>query len=185
MIGCYSRFARFRASALARAAANVSPLSRWRSAAVPMRADRLMKRLVELGWRRRLLLVEAMAAVVGASLAVRFLPFRHAVRGGARTLAGKQGDDWIDICHDARWSVVAVARHVPWRALCFQQGLALQWMLRRRGVDARLHYGIGYADGDASLADRDLAAHVWVVIDDEIVLGGHGAASFRSVAVYP
>ena len=148
-----------------------------------MGADRLVKRFLKLDWRRRLLLAEALGAVAAASLAVRFLPFRRAVRAGSRRLAGKrpEGRTW----NDSRWSVVAVAHNVPWRALCFQQGLALQWMLRRRGIDARLHYGIGYADDGAPLPDRDLAAHVWIVVDDEIVLGAESAAGFKSVAVYP
>lgn len=145
-----------------------------------MRAYRLLKRFLELGWRRRLLLAEALAAIVAASLAVRFLPFRHGVRAGSRSLNANRHDR-----RDARWSVVAVARHVPWRALCFEQGLALQWMLRRRGIDARLHYGIGYAEGGAPLEDRELAAHVWIVVDGEIVHGGESVAAFKSVAVYP
>lgn len=44
---------------------------------------------------------------------------------------------------------------VPWRTVCLRKGLALQWMLRRRGIDARLHYGIGKDDVGA------LCAHLW------------------------
>jgi hypothetical protein len=50
-------------------------------------------------------------------------------------------------------------------------------MLRRRGFDARLHYGIANAGG--------LKAHVWVSVDGKIVIGGGPAPDYKCVAVYP
>ena len=63
--------------------------------------------------------------------------------------------------------------------MCIQQGLALQWMLRRRGVDARLHYGI------AKDERGELQAHVWVAAGGEVVIGGAEAPQFKCVATYP
>ena len=143
-----------------------------------MRPDRLLIRFVRLGGRRQLMLAEALAAIACASLAVRFLPFERAVRLGSRRLVRTRSGT-ADTCHETRWSVTAVGSRVPWRALCFQRGLALQWMLRRRGVDAVLHYGIGH------VASGDLAAHVWIEADHAIILGGEEAPSFTSVAAFP
>lgn len=143
-----------------------------------MHSDRLVVRFVRLGWSRKLMLAEALAAICAASLAVRFLPFERAVRLGSRRLAASAHDP-VETCRDARWSVTAVAARMPWRAVCFQQGLALQWMLRRRGIDARLHYGVGR--GGAG----DLLAHVWISVGQTIVIGGDEAPDFRAVAVYP
>jgi hypothetical protein len=75
--------------------------------------------------------------------------------------------------------VGACADRVPWKAVCFQRGLALHWMLRRRGIASVLHYGI--AQGN----DRGLRAHVWISADGRVVLGGAEAAEFTCVASFP
>ena len=78
-----------------------------------------------------------------------------------------------------RWAVQAWARHVPWRAVCFQQGLALHWMLRRRGVASVLLYGVAKRGGEG------LAAHVWVDVDGATVIGGEEAPNFVCLARFP
>lgn len=129
-----------------------------------------------LGRQRRLLLIEATLALLVASAAVRVLPFKRAIRLGARDLPARTTRE---ISADARWAVEAMSRRVPWRAVCIEQGLALQWMLRRRGADAKLHYGIARDE------QGELNAHVWVVDGGRIVIGGEEAPKFRSVATYP
>jgi hypothetical protein len=42
--------------------------------------------------------------------------------------------------------VDAIADRMPFRVVCLQRGFAYQWMLRRRGEDAILHYGIKLPD---------------------------------------
>ena len=143
-----------------------------------MRSDRMVMRFARLGWHRQAMLAEALAAIAAASIAVRFLSFERAVRLGSSRLAPSRPDSG-EICREARWSVLAVASRVPWRAVCFQQGLALQWMLRPRGIDARLHYGIGYD------SNGDLAAHVWVEAESAIILGAEDAPAFKPVATFP
>ena len=62
---------------------------------------------------------------------------------------------------------------MPFRAVCLQQALACQIMLRRRGVEARLHYGV-------AIGER-LEAHVWVSVGNRIVIGEEEAGRFRSL----
>ena len=76
-------------------------------------------------------------------------------------------------------AVAAWGRRVPWRAVCFQQGLAVQLMLRRRGLAAALHYGA--ARDDKGL----LVAHVWVRSGDTDVIGCEGAERYGLLAVFP
>jgi hypothetical protein len=114
---------------------------------------------------------EAAAAVVGASLAIRLLPFPRivAVRAAPRT----EGDADLALL---RAVVRAWCRRVPWRALCFESALALRRMLRRRGVDAILHYGMA--------RDSELRAHVWLSVGGETVIGGE-AEGYEEVAQFP
>lgn len=135
-----------------------------------------MQRYRRLSRRRRLLLVEATARLALVSAQLRLLPFRRAIRLGLAEL-GRTGVDARTI-EDCVWAVQASGRAVPWRAVCIQQGLCLQQMLRRRGVNARLHYGVRQHD-DA------VEAHVWVTLDGKDLIGGEEAAGFARVADYP
>lgn len=138
----------------------------------------LIGRWRRLSAARRLLLAEAVAALAAASAAIRWLPFKRAIRLGSRRLSGAPERPAADLA-EIRWSIEAAARAAPWRAVCFQQGLALQWMARRRGVDAQLHYGIGKDE------NGELLAHVWVADGEAIIIGGEGAEQVRRVATYP
>ena len=135
-------------------------------------------RLRRLASRDGLVLAEALGALAVASLAIRLLPFRRvaaaAARGGAD---GGAGD--AQAIGRVRWAVEAWARRVPWRAVCFQRGLAVHWMLRRRGIASMLHYGVGRAESDR------LAAHVWVSVAGRDVIGGEEAPKFACLATFP
>jgi hypothetical protein len=136
-------------------------------------------RFVRLGRRRQCLLAEALVALAASSVAVRFLPFRRAIRIGSHKLSGSESSNRSEVIRDACWSIEAVAAAAPWRIVCLQKGIALQWMLRRRSIDARLHYGI------AKEGAETLQAHVWVAVDGELVMGGEIANGFCSVATFP
>ena len=135
-------------------------------------------RFVQLGRRQQCILVEALAALGASSAAARFLPFRWSVRMGSRKLSRKvQGG--CDCIRDVHWGIEVAAAGAPWRAVCLQKGLALQWMLRRRGIDALLHYGL------AKEKAGKLEAHVWVSVGDKLVIGGEIASKFHCVASFP
>ena len=142
-----------------------------------MSKRRLVSRWARLGRQRRALLAEAVLAIALASAAVRLRAFKRAIRMGSLPLTERPAAG--DITDDVRWAVETAARNVPWRAMCIQQGLALQWMLRRRGIDAQLHYGI------AKDECGELQAHVWVAAGGSVVIGGDEAPRFKCVATFP
>ena len=137
----------------------------------------LVLRWARLGRRRQALLIEALLAITAASASIHLRTFKRAIRMGSLPLTERQAVG--DTTHDVRWAVETAARNVPWRAMCIQQGLALQWMLRRRGVDARLHYGI------ATDEIGELQAHVWVAAGGSVIIGGAEAPRFKCVATFP
>lgn len=126
------------------------------------------------------LVAEAGLALTVASLAIAVVPFRRIARSLSRSALGdKPGVDADAAALRARWAIEACAWRLPWKTVCFQKGLALHWMLRRRGVDSRLHYGV------AQNAGLGLRAHVWVSLSGEPVMGGDGADQFACLAVFP
>ena len=116
--------------------------------------------------------------LAAVAAALRVLAFKRAIRLGAVALHGRPTAS--DSIADCIWAVEAAARRVPWRSVCIQNGIAAQWMLRRRGIDAVLRYGIAN-----ERSPHRLEAHVWVTVDGEPVIGGAEARSFAPVAAFP
>jgi Transglutaminase-like superfamily len=123
------------------------------------------------------ILAEALAALMLASLAIALLPFRRVAAAASAPIRGPARKD-SEAVRRARSALTGWSRRVPWRAVCFQKGLALHWMLRRRGIPSVLLYG-ARRDGDG------LAAHVWVDVDGETVIGGEEAPNFACLARFP
>lgn len=134
-------------------------------------------RLRALSHHRILLLAESllMTAIAAAILSLR--PFREIARGVNRSATTAKPLAEREIVAIGR-AIASVSRYVPWRAKCFEQGLAAYWMLRRRGVIAALHYG-------ARLSEGKMEGHVWVSTNEIIVTGGERQGEFSEIMVFP
>lgn len=143
-----------------------------------MMLARPIQRFRRLTAPRRKLLARSAMLLAAASTMVAAMPFRRAIRFGSAPLIDGAGNRAS--VADCLWAIEAAARYIPLRTMCIEKGLAAQRLLRRHGYDARLHYG---ARTDALSAQ--VAAHVWVSIAGEIVLGGHEAPAFAEIATYP
>jgi len=121
---------------------------------------------------RRALALEALPLLARANRMVAGRPFPETISFGLVPLGRPRPTDVALVSR----TVAAVARRVPFRALCFEQGLTVQRMLRERGVPARLHYGIAAGD--------ELKAHVWISVDDLMVHGGEVADQYAEVAAW-
>ena len=135
-----------------------------------------LRRFSRLPHRRRSLLLRAAATLTAASAAVALLPFHKAIGFGSIRLRPRNG---ITV-EDCVWAVEAAARRLPLRAVCIQQGLAVQRLLRSGGIDAVLHYGARRAAASAKLE-----AHVWVSVAGETIIGGEEAPGFAEIATFP
>lgn len=137
----------------------------------------LISKFQRLGRQRRQLVVEAALALAFVSAALWVLPFNRAIRLGALPLGRKAMARFV--AGDCAWAIETASRHLPWRTVCIQQGIAAQRMMRREGIDATLHYGIA---NDQSTGK--IAAHVWASVDGRTVIGGE-VLNFAPVATYP
>lgn len=109
------------------------------------------------------------------------LPFRHIGLFAARPIRRPELSHQArrEMVRRIRWAIITTAARVPWRALCFQQSLAAQIMLRRRGVPSVLYYGAAQDDRSG------LFAHVWVRDRDTDIIGGEIASRFSILATFP
>jgi hypothetical protein len=140
---------------------------------------RRLPRLDRLTANDWLLAGEALASLAWASLAIAFLPFRKVAGMASRAPALPVASLEAGLPRRIRWAVDAWGRRVPWRAVCFQRGLAAHRMLRRRGYGSILHYGV------AQREEKGLSAHVWVTLDGRPVIGGEEAPEFTCLATFP
>jgi hypothetical protein len=63
-------------------------------------------------------------------------------------------------------ALATAGQRTPFRATCLIEALAAEAMLRRRGDDARFRLGV------VRPSDNGLAAHAWVELDGEVIVGG-------------
>ena len=135
----------------------------------------------ELPRHDQLLLLEAVLLLAIAAFAIAWLPFRYVGRLAARPIWRPEPPEQarqIEVKRIRRAIIVAASR-VPWPAMCFQQGLAAQLMLRRRGFPSALFYGAAQDN------QGNLSAHVWVRDGDVDVLGGELASRYALLATFP
>jgi hypothetical protein len=131
---------------------------------------------MKLKTMRRAYLREAAVMLALARLAVRFLP-------PARIFAWAQKSPRhirrfaVDEVTWISWAVEHVGT-APWmNALCLPRALATHAMLRRRGIASRLCLGVARQGGA-------LAAHAWVEIGKDKIVGGVEADGFTRLAAF-
>lgn len=140
---------------------------------------RELAKIRRLSWHQWGLLGEAGMLLAVAAGAVAFLPFARVSRwASARRPGPAQAPDAAQL-RKLRWAVEAVAKRAPFRAKCFERGLAAQWMLGRRGIASTLFYGAALEKGSG------LSAHVWVRAGEFDVVGCENHSDFTIVARFP
>lgn len=139
-----------------------------------------LPKFLRLSWLDRLLLLEAGIFLALAGLAIRVLPFRVLGRLAAHPVrrSAPPAETRVSQVNRIRWAILVWSRRMPW-ARCFQQGLAAQIMLRRRGIRSTLYYGA------APDHQQGLSAHVWVRDGDTDVVGGEVASAYAVLATFP
>jgi Transglutaminase-like superfamily len=140
-----------------------------------------LRKLWRLPWQDRVLLLETILSLTIAGIVIAVLPFRYVGFLAARPIrrATLLGQARVYEVGRVRWAIITIAARLPWRALCFQQSLAAQLMLRRRGISSVLYYGAAQDDRSG------LCAHVWVRDGNVDVIGGEIAYRFAILATFP
>ena len=140
----------------------------------------IFRRMPRLTVREVARFVEAVVALTLAWTAIRFLPFRMVMR---TTRFGSVPTEQSDarfrtVVLGVRQAVKRAARRLPWTIVCFPEGLAAHWMLRRRGMPCQLHYGL-------RPSVEKLSAHIWVTLAGDVVVGEEAEDPHHCVAIFP
>ena len=123
---------------------------------------------------------EALVLIALSAPAIRLVKFRTLGRlASLRLRRAIPEADRAAVVQRVTWAVDRAAKRAPGRAMCFERGLSAQIMLRRRGVDSTMFYGVGHETTGA------LAAHVWVLDRGVDVAGGEQAPQYAALASFP
>lgn len=133
------------------------------AALVTVRLIRQVPRFATLQATDRRLLVEALAALLAARLAIALLPLGK-LKSALRWRWHRRFDLPSPTVERIVWAVRRAAEWVP-ATTCLVQAMAALRLLESAGYDARLTLGT------AKSATGQLTAHAWVSYHDRVVLG--------------
>jgi hypothetical protein len=161
---------------------------KFRATKIAMSVVRKIRTLATVGLRRQALVAEACAAMLKARITLAIHPFgrvskslgdfarpddpRAADRAAPTTEADAASARAI------RWAIRASAPFLPFRAVCLQQAMAAQTMLRRRGIASVMHFGAPVA------GQRPIDAHAWLDAAGIKVTGYPLPEGMREVACF-
>ena len=147
-----------------------------------------LRRFRDVGHAKRALLMEALAWLLLARLALVFIPFPRLARrlgtfvapNDARAIgaAAHREPGQAHIAEQVGWAVIRAARHAPFTAVCLPQAMAARIMLTRRGVPSVLHFGASKAPG------APMNAHAWLDAAGVEVTGYPEAKSMAAIACF-
>ncbi len=82
------------------------------------------------------------------------------------------------IAQSIGWAVSALGSRVPWDGRCFAQALAAAAMLRRRGVEGTVSFGV--RDEESA----GFTAHAWLRVGSRVVTGGAGHQGYKALTTF-
>jgi len=135
---------------------------------------RKLRSMHALTWRERGRVLEAMAILAAARLALALLPYRIYSRW--LTGDGASGAADIELIARVRRGVQIAARNLPFAAPCLPQAMAAKVMLARRGAGSSVCVGAAPAD------TGDLALHAWLEAGGVVVIGNLARSGMTPVA---
>jgi hypothetical protein len=95
------------------------------------------------------------------------LPLSLLVNNDQRLLARRVGN-----------VIAAIANITPWRSLCLEQALAIQFFLRWYRIPSVVYFGVARDDG------QTMRAHAWTCVGPVFATGGNSFSQFTVVRNY-
>lgn len=142
--------------------------------------QRTINRLRKIRWH-----AEATLALAAAWFMVKFLPYRSWRWTPGPVEPGKQIRPDFNERHEtiaiiAGKYVRRTARRMPFEAVCLPQAMAGFWMLKRRGITARIVFGAGESPDTVGTA-----FHAWLKYRDTTLTGQDAQGTFKVLGEFP
>jgi len=134
-----------------------------------------ISKFISLAAGRKRILAEAVLFLFAARLSMILLPLKRII--GKNAVAGKEvPDDRNALLLDIRWALQVSDRLAFWKNRCLVSCIAGSWMLGRRGISHRIHFGVKHND------EKKVIAHSWLIAGEiELVEKGGDYCEFVHV----
>lgn len=140
-----------------------------------------LKHFLRIPFARKSLLCEAFICLAIARIAMACVPFRRIAAWlgtpGAESPAAATPEE-ARTAEAVGWAVEVMGRRVPWDGRCLAQALAATAMLRRRGVDGTVSFGV--REGEPA----GFEAHAWLRVGTHLITGGAGHERFKAFTTF-
>lgn len=128
-------------------------------------------------WGFREHVAAATTALIVLRIALSCVPYRH-VKGmvDRRTVKHVLPASEQEVYQrQIIWAIQLTGRYLLGNKPCLPQALALQWFLKRSGIEAEMHIGVKKEAGQ-------FEAHAWIEQDGVVIMGGsESPAEFSSL----
>jgi hypothetical protein len=126
-----------------------------------------------------LLFIEAWIGLAFARFLTACFPFRIITRMMNTPVRKRRKGPPIEIEGPLISTAIRRAgRKSPWRTMCFEQALAAGFLLRRRGREAIITFGV------CKLESGKINAHAWLDCENTRITGGEDIQHFEIIAVF-
>jgi len=140
-----------------------------------------LNRFVRIPRSKKRLFAQALIALAIARAAMALFPFRRIAAWlgtpGAESPAMASAED-IHTAKEIGWAVGVLGRRVPWDGRCLAQALAATGMLRHRGLEGTVSFGV--RQGESAGFD----AHAWLRLGPCVVTGGPEHQQFKAFTTF-
>ena len=124
-----------------------------------------------------LIQLESVVELVIAWWRWKFTPFSHSFESGAIPVRGPRRKD-MGAARALLVIMDQLGERMPFRAVCYQRAIAGQRMLRRRGFEAVIHYGV-------DLKRKQMKAHVWISVNGRFFISEEERKRWAEVMRHP
>ena len=125
------------------------------------------------------LLLEALALLSLAQLAVVLLPFRWVAKVFGKHRAERtECDNPGYVAQRISWAVETAVGLIPWNCKCLVCVVACKVMLARRGITSTVYIGVNKD------AQGELHAHAWLRSGNLYLTGGQGHKQFKVITTF-
>jgi hypothetical protein len=80
---------------------------------------------------------------------------------------------------EIRKIVVSVSRNTPWESKCMVRAICCKWLLKRYKISSTIYFGVYQ-----SKENKELKAHAWLKVGQEVITGKSRHQLFKVVNFY-
>jgi hypothetical protein len=139
-----------------------------------------LSKFLRLSSLEKRILIQVAFLLGAIKLGLMLLPFRTVRRllhgPGEEPITGPHEGDYQ---RQVVWATTVAGRYLLGDGACLTQALAVEWLLRRRGIPAYLHMGVLKDEA------QRLRAHAWVENNGTVVIGDLGTELSKYKPIAP